>query len=144
MTNHWLARSAVVVALLAAGAAPALAGKVVAKVDISSQTMTVIEDGKAKYTWKVSTARAGKVTPTGQWTAKQFKRFHWSSRYGRAAMPFSIFYSGNFAIHGTNSTSKLGSPASAGCIRLSKSNASKLFSMAKRAGLENTVVVVQH
>ena len=144
MPKDWIARGAIVLGLMVAGATPALAGKVVAKIDISSQTMTVSENGKAKYTWKVSTARAGKVTPTGKWTAKQFKRFHWSSRYGRAAMPYSIFYSGNFAIHGTNSTSKLGQPASAGCIRLSKSNASKLFQMAKRAGLSNTVVVVQH
>jgi lipoprotein-anchoring transpeptidase ErfK/SrfK len=104
----------------------------------------VIENGKAKHTWKVSTARAGKVTPTGQWTAKQFKRFHFSSRYGYTPMPYSIFYSGNFAIHGTNQTSKLGNPASAGCIRLSRSNASKLFRMAKDAGLKNTVVIVQH
>ena len=57
-------------------------------------------------------------------------------------MPYSIFYSGNFAVHGTNSVSKLGRPASAGCIRLSKSNASTLFSMAARAGLENTLIVV--
>jgi lipoprotein-anchoring transpeptidase ErfK/SrfK len=130
--------------LLAAGALPAAAGKVVAKIDLSSQTMTVIEDGEAKYKWKVSTARADKVTPTGKWTAQRFKRFHWSSRYGHAPMPYSIFYSGNFAIHGTNQTAKLGSPASAGCIRLARRNAAKLFRMAKQAGLKNTVVIVEH
>lgn len=139
-----IACGALALGLIAASMTSALAGKVVAKVNISNQTMTVIENGKAKYQWKVSTARQGKVTPTGKWKAKQFKRFHWSSRYGRAPMPYSIFYSGNFAIHGTNQTSKLGSPASAGCIRLSKSNASKLFSMAKRAGRNNTVVIVEH
>jgi len=144
MRKDWIARAAITLGLLCAATAPAFAGKVVAKIDISSQTMTVTENGKAKHTWKVSTARDGKVTPTGQWTAKRFKRFHRSSRYGRAPMPYSIFYSGNFAIHGTNSTSKLGQPASAGCIRLSKSNASTLFQMAKRAGLSNTVVIVQH
>jgi lipoprotein-anchoring transpeptidase ErfK/SrfK len=135
---------ATVLGLLAAGASPAAAGKVVAKIDLSSQTMTVMEDGKTKYKWKVSTARSDKVTPTGTWTAKQFKRFHWSSRYGRAPMPYSIFYSGNFAIHGTNQTAKLGNPASAGCIRLSRRNAAKLFRMAKQAGLKNTVVIVEH
>ena len=119
------------------------AATLVARVDLSSQTMTVTHRGETKYRWKVSTAREGKVTPTGSWTAKSLKRFHWSSRYGWAPMPYSIFYSGNFAIHGTNSLSKLGNPASAGCIRLSKSNAAKLFSMAKREGLKNTLVVVE-
>jgi len=133
-----------VLGLLAAGAPAAAAGKVIAKIDLSSQTMTVIENGEAKYKWKVSTARADKVTPTGTWTAKQFKRFHWSTRYGYAPMPYSIFYSGNFAIHGTNQTESLGSPASAGCIRLSRSNAATLFRMAKQAGLKNTVVIVEH
>jgi lipoprotein-anchoring transpeptidase ErfK/SrfK len=142
--NRLIVGAAVIVAVISSSALPAAAGKVVSKVDLSSQPMTVIQNGQTKYQWKVSTARKGKVTPTGRWTAKQFKRFHWSSRYGRAPMPYSIFYSGNFAIHGTNQVSKLGRPASAGCIRLSKSNASKLFSMAKRAGLSNTVVIVEH
>lgn len=144
MMKRLIACATVAFGLLAASVLPSVAGKVIAKVDISSQTMTVIENGKTKYRWKVSTARKGKVTPTGQWRAQQFKRYHWSSRYGRAPMPYSIFYSGNFAIHGTNQVSKLGRPASAGCVRLSKSNASKLFAMAKRAGLKNTVVIVRH
>lgn len=130
--------------LLATNVAPSSAATLVAKVSLSTQTMTVIHKGKEKYHWKVSTARAGKVTPVGSWTAKQLKRYHWSSRYGRAAMPYSIFYSGNFAVHGTNSVSKLGAPASAGCIRLSRSNAATLFSMAKSAGLKNTLIVVEY
>ena len=122
---------------------PAEAASLVAKVSLSNQTMTVIQGGKVRYLWPVSTARDGKVTPTGSWTAKRLKRHHWSSLYGRAPMPYSIFYSGNFAVHGTNSVSKLGSPASAGCVRLSKGNAATLFNMAKRAGLKNTLVVVE-
>jgi lipoprotein-anchoring transpeptidase ErfK/SrfK len=129
--------------LLAAGVAPSSAATLVAKVSLSTQTMTVIHHGKVKYQWQVSTARADKVTPTGSWTAKQLKRFHWSSRYGRAAMPYSIFYNGNFAVHGTNSVSKLGTPVSAGCIRLSRGHAATLFSMTKNAGLKNTLIVVE-
>ena len=128
---------------LAASAAPSSAATLIAKVSLSTQTMTVIHHGKEQYLWKVSTARAGKVTPVGSWTAKQLKRYHWSSRYGRAAMPYSIFYSGNFAVHGTNSISKLGAPASAGCIRLSLGHAATLFAMARNAGLRNTLIVVE-
>jgi lipoprotein-anchoring transpeptidase ErfK/SrfK len=129
--------------ILGASVAPSAAATLVAKVSLSTQTMTVIHRGKVKYHWQVSTAREGKVTPTGSWTAKRLKRFHWSSRYGRAAMPYSIFYSGNFAVHGTNSVSKLGTPVSAGCIRLSRGHAATLFSMAKDAGLKNTLIVVE-
>jgi lipoprotein-anchoring transpeptidase ErfK/SrfK len=133
----------VAVGLFFFGLSPSAAATLVAKVSISTQSMTVIQHGNVKYLWPVSTAREGKVTPVGSWTAKRLKRFHRSSRYGGAAMPYSIFYSGNFAVHGTNSVSKLGNPASAGCIRLSKANAAKLFAMAKQAGLRNTLVVVE-
>lgn len=132
----------IVFGLLAGSAAPALAATVVAKVSLSTQTMTVIHGGREKYRWKVSTARAGKVTPKGAWTAKSLSRYHRSSRYNNAPMPYSIFYNGHFAVHGTNQVSRLGRPASAGCIRLNKSNAAKLFSLTKSVGLRNMKVVV--
>ena len=120
----------------------ATAAKVVATVDLSSQTMTVSQGGVVKYRWPVSTARRGKVTPTGSWSAKWLSRNHRSSRYNNAPMPYSIFFSGNYAVHGTNQVSRLGRPASAGCIRLHPSNAAVLFSMTQRAGLRNTRIVV--
>ena len=57
-------------------------------------------------------------------------------------MPYSIFYSGNYAIHGTNQIGKLGRPASAGCVRLHPDNAAILFNLAQREGLKNVRVVV--
>jgi lipoprotein-anchoring transpeptidase ErfK/SrfK len=59
-------------------------------------------------------------------------------------MPYSIFYSGNYAIHGTNQTSRLGRPASAGCIRLDTANAAKLSAMTQQVILGNMKVVVQN
>lgn len=122
----------------------ATAAKVVATVNLSSQTMTVTHGGVVKYRWPVSTARKGKVTPTGSWSAKWLSRNHRSSRYNNAPMPYSIFYSGNYAVHGTNQVSRLGRPASSGCIRLHPSNAAVLFSMAQREGLRNMKIVVRH
>ena len=119
------------------------AATLVASVDISTQTMTVVHRGEVKYRWKVSTARRGKVTPAGSWTAKWLSRNHRSSRYNNAPMPWSIFYSGNYAIHGTNQTSRLGSPASAGCIRLHPDNAAVLYRLAQQEGLKNTRIVVR-
>lgn len=120
----------------------AQAATVVARVEKSTQIMTVYHHGEIIGRWPVSTAREGKVTPSGTWTAQSMKRYHRSSLYNNAPMPYSIFYSGNFAIHGTNQIKKLGRPASAGCIRLHPSNAAKLFSLVKSEGLGNMRVVV--
>lgn len=124
--------------------APAMAAAVEARVDISQQKMRVYYYGKLKHVWPVSTARRGKVTPTGSWSAKWLSKNHRSSRYNNAPMPYSIFYSGNFAIHGTNHIKRLGRPASAGCIRLHPSHAKELFYMTQRVGLKNMRVRVTH
>jgi lipoprotein-anchoring transpeptidase ErfK/SrfK len=120
----------------------AQAATVIARVDKSSQTMTVYHHGEVIGRWKVSTARPGKVTPTGTWTAKSLSRHHRSSRYDNAPMPFSIFYSGHFAIHGTDQVKKLGRTASSGCIRLHPKNAARLFKLVQSEGLRNMRVVV--
>ena len=136
-------RAMMFAALIAVLVVPsAQAASVVARVDKSSQTMTVYHHGKVIGQWPVSTARAGKVTPSGTWTAKSMKRYHRSSRYNNAPMPYSIFYNGHFAIHGTNQVKRLGRPASAGCIRLHPGNAAKLFSLVQAEGLGNMKVVV--
>ena len=120
------------------------AAPLIAKVDISNQTMTVISNGQVAYQWPVSTARPGKYTPRGQWKAKWLSRHHKSSLYNNAPMPYSIFFNGNYAIHGTNQVSRLGRPASAGCVRLAPENAAVLFRMTQAVGLKNMKVVIQN
>lgn len=57
-------------------AASADASALLARIDIAAQTMTVSENGITRYQWKVSTARPGYVTPTGNYTAKWLSRDH--------------------------------------------------------------------
>lgn len=136
-------RAIILAVLMAVLFAPVTqAATVVARVDKSSQSMTVYHHGNVIGQWPVSTARTGKVTPSGTWIAKSMKRYHRSSLYNNAPMPYSIFYDGNFAIHGTNQVKRLGRPASAGCIRLHPDNAAKLFSLVQEEGLGNMQVVV--
>lgn len=137
-----LAGFALALALVCGAPAASQAATLVAKVDIASQTMTVVHRGQVKYRWKVSTARRGKVTPSGAWTAKWLSKNHRSSRYNNAPMPYAIFYNGHYAVHGTNQVSRLGSPASAGCIRLDTQNAALLYKLAQKEGLKNTRIVV--
>ena len=122
----------------------ATARTIEARVDISEQRMRVYYKGKLAYSWKVSTARKGKVTPVGTYGAKFLSRDHKSSRYNNAPMPYSIFYSGHYAIHGTYHISKLGRPASAGCVRLHPDHARVLFNLVRRDGLRNMRVVIKH
>ena len=105
------------------------AGQLIAKVDVSEQTMRVYRNGKQIHKWRVSTARKGKYTPRGQWRGKMLSKNHKSSLYNNAPMPYSIFYSGNFAIHGTNQTDKLGQPNSHGCVLLSDRDVIRLYGL---------------
>jgi lipoprotein-anchoring transpeptidase ErfK/SrfK len=120
----------------------ALADRVVARVSISSQTMMVYHEGRLLFTWPVSTAKAGKLTPAGVYEPEFLSRHHRSRRYNNAPMPFAIFYDGNYAIHGTDQIKRLGKPASHGCVRLHPDNAKILFQMVKAEGMENTRVVI--
>jgi lipoprotein-anchoring transpeptidase ErfK/SrfK len=119
-----------------------LSPTITVEVSLSIQTMKVYQSGVVKHEWLVSTARKGKVTPKGAWTAKWLSKNHKSSRYNNAPMPHSIFYNGNFAVHGTEQVDRLGSPASAGCIRLHPQNAAVLFALVDAAGLKNTTISV--
>ena len=58
-------------------------------------------------------------------------------------MPHSIFFYRGFAIHGSYEISRLGGPASHGCIRLHPANAAVLFDLVRQEGMRNTTIVVQ-
>lgn len=138
MRRHFAAL-ALVLALLPG---QALADRVLARVSISSQTMSVYHEGRLLYTWPVSTAKAGKITPAGTYEPEFLSKNHRSRRYNNAPMPYAIFYDGNYAIHGTDQIKRLGKPASHGCVRLHPDNAKILFQMVKAEGMENTRVVI--
>ncbi|MBS0124842.1 L,D-transpeptidase [Thetidibacter halocola] len=112
------------------------------EIDLSDQEMTVSEAGDLLWVWPVSTARTGKRTPTGTFTPYLMKRIHYSTLYDNAPMPWSIFFAGNYAIHGTTQVDRLGTPASAGCVRLAPENAEALYAAVKQVGMAETRVVI--
>lgn len=119
-----------------------LAANITAQISLSSQTMTVTQNGVVKHRWRVSTGRKGYGTPTGAWSAKWASRNHRSRKYNNAPMPFAIFFKGGYAVHATYETKRLGRPASHGCVRLSPDNAATFYQMANRSGLSNTRIVI--
>ncbi len=134
-----LARLVLLASMVAITAAEAWA-RVEAHIDLSRQRMTVYVDGRYYDTWKVSTGRAGYHTPRGTYRPYLLKRMHYSSKYDNAPMPYSIFFRGGYAIHGTDAVSRLGRPASHGCVRLHPRHAAEFFSLVKRHGKRNTVI----
>ena len=118
------------------------AASVIAQVDLSAQTMNVYVNGKRKYSWPVSTARRGNVTPTGSYSVKRMHTMWYSRKYHNSPMPHSLFFKGGYAVHGTGAIKSLGRPASHGCIRLHPSNAKALYSLAQKYGAGNTQIKI--
>ena len=115
---------------------------VVARIDIGTQTMTVSRNGAVVDRWKVSTAGKGYRTPTGQYRPTRMHRMWYSRKYDNSPMPHSIFFRGGYAIHGTGSIKRLGTPASHGCVRLHPKNAARLFTLVREAGARNTSIII--
>jgi len=118
------------------------AASLTARIDISSQTMTVSEYGRVVHRWKVSTARRGYRTPLGTYRPIRLHRMWHSRKYDNSPMPYSVFFHGGYAIHGTYETRSLGRPASHGCVRLHPGDAATFFAMVKGVGPGNTRIVV--
>ncbi|BCH24409.1 L,D-transpeptidase [Mesorhizobium sp. L-8-10] len=116
----------------------------VARINVSTQTMTVTKHGRIIHTWRVSTARKGYVTPRGTWRPTRLHKMWRSRKYDNSPMPYSVFYHGGYAIHGTNAVSRLGSPASHGCVRLDTQNAARFYALVKEFGPGNTRIIVSN
>ena len=117
---------------------------VVVQIDKSSQRMAVSVDGAMRYNWPVSTGRDGYGTPSGTFHPQSMARHYFSRKYYNAPMPHAIFFYYGFAIHGTNDISRLGGPASHGCVRLHPSHAAALFALVEHSGSRNTRIEISN
>src|SRR6201982_1925028 len=131
----------VAVAALALFATTAAQAKVAITVDKDNQQMTVAVDGVERYHWPVSTGVPSYETPNGSFRTFRMEADHYSKEFDAAPMADSIFFTKIcHAIHGTAFESRLGTPASHGCVRLSKANASTLYALVQAEGVLNTTV----
>jgi L,D-transpeptidase catalytic domain len=115
---------------------------VLAVIDKGAQTMTVSQDGERLWVWRVSTGRPGFVTPSGTFHPTFLDPDHASSKYESAPMPWSVFFNGDIALHGTMEVRHLGSAVSHGCVRLHPANAEKFFQLVQDAGLDAVTIRV--
>ncbi len=119
--------------------APAALARVQISIDLSAQRMEVQAANGETYSWPISSARAGYVTPRGVFAPTSMQAMHYSKKYHHSPMPHSIFFHGGYAIHGTYATRSLGRPVSHGCVRISPANAATLYSLVRAEGATITI-----
>jgi lipoprotein-anchoring transpeptidase ErfK/SrfK len=141
--RRWLgATLSAALTLMGMAAVDRVQAAVVVAIDRASQSMSVMVDGMPSYQWRVSTARRGYITPPGSYHPYMLARRWFSRRYYNSPMPHSIFFYRGYAIHGTYEITRLGGPASHGCVRLDPENAAVLFELVEHEGMRNTTIVV--
>src|SRR5665213_472619 len=124
-------------------ASDAAQAKIAITVDKDAQMMTVAVDGVERYHWPVSTGNPSHETPNGTFRTFRMEADHFSKEFDDAPMPHSIFFTKvGHAIHGAESESRLGTPVSHGCVRLSRENATTLYAMVEKDGVLNTTVTL--
>lgn len=120
-----------------------LAEIVIARVNLATQTMNVYVGDTLMHSWSVSTARRGYKTPPGSYAPYLLDKNHRSKIYDNAPMPYSVFFLGNYAVHGTTDHKHLGQRASHGCVRLLTENARILYTLVQQYGKQNTKIIIE-
>lgn len=117
-----------------------------------SQTLTLYRDGYNQGSWPVSTGISGFGTPdfdrhpNGRiYTRYTSTRYPEGDYNGLGNMPYAIFIEGGFAIHGTprGNWSRLGRPASHGCVRVHPEAAQYLNRLVRSYGTRHTWITVR-
>lgn len=120
-------------------------------VSISAQLLTLNKFNSVKQqyetilTARTSTGRRsdGYGTRRGDcWRPERIHKMWHSIKYDGSPMPWAVFYSGGFAIHGTGDLGNLGREASHGCVRLHPSHAKIVHDAVKEVGRENSLVCI--
>jgi lipoprotein-anchoring transpeptidase ErfK/SrfK len=130
---RWVRGLALALAV-AAGAAQARAAGVQIEVDLGHQIMRVAAVSGESYEWPISSGALGRATPRGEFRPYALYPMVHSWKYGNEPMPYSIFFRGQYAIHGTLEVDQFGRPASHGCIRLDPRAAATLYALISREG----------
>lgn len=127
------------VCALACSITPAFSA-LIARIDLAEQEMQVYVDGRLRHVWSISSGRRGYETPTGTYRPQRLEREWYSRKYDDAAMPYSVFFRGGYAIHG--GYRRVGQPASHGCIRLRTPNARRFFELVEDYGSGSTRIII--
>ncbi len=127
--------------------------KVFLDINKTKQSASIYVDGVLKYSVKVSTGLNGFLTPNfDKHPNGRIYDKYTSSKYpggdynGLGNMPYAVFISGGFAVHGTGRGNwpKLGSKASHGCIRMHPDNGKIFNRLVRSVGISQTWITVRN
>jgi hypothetical protein len=96
--------------------------------DRRNHQLTLWRNGRFWNTWLVRGGRASNVTRTGDFTVFKRYRHHRSSLFG-SAMPYSQFFSGGEALHGSRIMMNPYRGHSHGCVNMYVEDARQLWSL---------------
>jgi lipoprotein-anchoring transpeptidase ErfK/SrfK len=110
------------------------------EVNLSRQRLTAWENGRRVYSMVISSGKRATPTRRGVFAVQSKHRSTRMSGPGYSVpnVPYAMFYSGGYAIHGAYWHRRFGTPVSHGCINLPVGQARRLFSW---AGVGTRVVV---
>lgn len=103
------------------------------EIKLSSQRLIAWEGNQPIYAVLISTGKAASPTPTGVFAIQTRIR---SARmqgidYNVPDVPYTMYYSGNYAIHGAYWHHRFGTPVSHGCVNVAVNHARWLFNWAR-------------
>jgi len=110
------------------------------EINLTNQRLIAWEGNTPVYAVIVSTGKAATPTLTGVFAVQhkfRTKRMQ-GSDYDVPNVPFTMFYDGNYAIHGAYWHNRFGTPVSHGCVNVAVNHAKWLY---KWAGVGTPVVV---
>jgi lipoprotein-anchoring transpeptidase ErfK/SrfK len=112
------------------------------EIDLSSQRLFAWEGGIQVYAVVISTGKSSTPTPTGIFSVQsRYRETRMQGEdYDVPDVPYAMFYSGGYAIHGAYWHNSFGTPVSHGCVNVAVDHARWLYNWSK-AG---TPIVVHH
>jgi LysM repeat protein len=110
-------------------------------INLSTQTLTAYENRTAVFRTKVSTGTWRTPTPVGTFRIySKYRAVHMRGPgYSLPNVPYTMYFYGNYALHGTYWHNNFGTPMSHGCVNLPTTYAQRLYNWAP-----NGTKVVSH
>lgn len=110
------------------------------EVNLAKQRLVAWENGKVVYSTRISSGKAGTPTRRGTFYVQSKHRAKTMRGRGYVApnVPYTMFYSGGYAIHGAYWHNRFGTPVSHGCVNLPVGASRRVYSW---AGVGTRVVI---
>ncbi|HEY5560770.1 MAG TPA: L,D-transpeptidase family protein [Clostridiaceae bacterium] len=97
-------------------------------VDVSSNILSVFQDGKVIKTYNIGGGKTSTPSPIGNWQI--INKGTWTGGFGGRWMGLNVPW-GTYGIHGTLRPNSIGWNSSHGCIRMNNKDVSELYDMVK-------------